>query len=131
MLSNRVSTTFAGLASVGYHMSQGTAVAAKLEVATIMDLLQDSLRDVNASDLGCPRVAPSVGVVSCTYHQWFMPFSRHRRYCQLSVSGRVCVVFCSLGLALIHCLLLLAALRVGDIWPEQTEFVPTVMGFHC
>ena len=69
-------------------MSQGTAVAAKLDVASIMDLLQDSLRDVNASDLGCPRVAPSVGVVSCTYHQWFMPFSRRMSYCQLPVSGR-------------------------------------------
>ncbi len=39
-------------------------------------------------DLYCPRVAPSVGVVSCTYHHWFMPFSTRRRYRQLPVSGK-------------------------------------------
>ena len=38
--------------------------------------------------LHCPRAAPSVGVVACTYHHWFRPFSQHRRYCQLPVSGR-------------------------------------------
>jgi len=38
--------------------------------------------------LHCPRAAPTVGVVACTYHHWFKPFSRHRRYCQLPVSGR-------------------------------------------
>ncbi len=29
-----------------------------------------------------------LGVVACTYHHWFIPFSQHRRYCQLPVSGR-------------------------------------------
>ena len=33
-------------------------------------------------------MAPSWGVVSCAYQQWFRPYSRHRRYCHLPVSGR-------------------------------------------
>ena len=36
----------------------------------------------------CPRQAPSCGVVRCTYDQLFQPFSAHRRYCQLPVSGK-------------------------------------------
>ena len=38
--------------------------------------------------LHCPRAAPTVGIVACTYHHWFEPFSRHRRFFQLPVSGR-------------------------------------------
>ena len=38
--------------------------------------------------LYCPRAAPTQGVVSCTYEQWFEPYSPRRRYCQLPVSGR-------------------------------------------
>ena len=87
-VNNFCRSMFQGLASVGYHMSQDIASTSQLDVASIMDLLQDSLQHVTAPDLGCPRVAPSVGVVSCTYHQWFMPFSKHKRYCQLPVSGR-------------------------------------------
>ena len=33
-------------------------------------------------------MAPSAGIVTCTYHQWFLPFSKRRRYCQLPVSAR-------------------------------------------
>ena len=32
--------------------------------------------------------APSQGVVSCTYEQWFRPVSPRRRYCRLPISGR-------------------------------------------
>ena len=35
-----------------------------------------------------PRAAPTQGVVSCSYEQWFKPYSPRRRYCQLPVSGR-------------------------------------------
>ena len=38
--------------------------------------------------LYCPRAAPTQGVVSCRYEQWFEPYSPRRRYCQLPVSGR-------------------------------------------
>ena len=38
--------------------------------------------------LHCPRTAPSAGVVACTYHHWFWPYSQRKRYCQLPVSGR-------------------------------------------
>ena len=32
--------------------------------------------------------APTSGVVKYTYARWFQPYSAHRRYCQLPVSGR-------------------------------------------
>ncbi len=60
----------------------------RLDVTAVMELLRSSLQDVDDSELGCPRVAPSVGVVTCTYRQWFLPFSRRRRDCQLPVSAR-------------------------------------------
>ena len=36
----------------------------------------------------CPRAASSAKVVACTYHHWCSFSSKHRRYCQLDVSGR-------------------------------------------
>ncbi len=36
-------------------------------------------------DLHCPSAAPTVGVISCTYHHWNRPFSKRRGYCQLPV----------------------------------------------
>ncbi|DBB02950.1 TPA: hypothetical protein ACH3X1_013546 [Trebouxia sp. C0004] len=59
-----------------------------LEVGTIIEALRQHLGGTHDYALHCPRAAPSAGVVACTYHQWFRPFSRHRRYCQLPVSGR-------------------------------------------
>ena len=58
-----------------------------LEVSTIIEALRQHLGGTHDYALHCPRAAPSVGVVACTYHHWFRPFSRHRRYCQLPVSG--------------------------------------------
>ena len=77
-----------GLASVGYKMSNDSGVAAVLDVSAIMKLLHTQLQGVNNFHLYSPRAAPSVGVVSCTYHHWFQPYSKHRRYYQLPVSGR-------------------------------------------
>ena len=76
------------LASVGYEMSSNPGVASVLDVSAVMVLLHTDLQGVNDFALYCPRTAPSVGVVSCTYHQWFQPYSKRRRYCQLPVSGR-------------------------------------------
>ena len=55
------------------------ADAMQFNVASTTNLLQDSVRDldVSASSMGGPGVAPSTRIVSCTYHQWFMPFSKH------------------------------------------------------
>ena len=42
----------------------------------------------NSGSLYRPRSAPTQGVVSCTYEQWFEPHRPRRGYCQLPVSGR-------------------------------------------
>ncbi|DBA98222.1 TPA: hypothetical protein ACH3X1_001148 [Trebouxia sp. C0004] len=59
-----------------------------LEVGTIVEALRQHLGGTHDHARHCPRAAPSVGVVACTYHHWFKPFSQRRRYCQLPVSGR-------------------------------------------
>lgn len=87
-VNNFCSSIAKGLASVGYEMSNDSGVASVLDVSAIMKLLDTNLQGVNDFHLYCPRVAPTVGVVSCTYHHWFQPYSRRRRYCHLPVSGR-------------------------------------------
>ena len=77
-----------GLTAVGYDMSCDAFAVSAVDVPAVMELLQQHLQGNNAFHLYCPRAAPTVGVVSCTYHQWFRPYSKHRRYCQLPVSGR-------------------------------------------
>ena len=59
-----------------------------LEVGTIVEALRQHVGGTHDYALHCPRPAPSVGVVACTYHHWFRPFSQPRRYCRLPVSGR-------------------------------------------
>jgi len=56
----------------------------------IIEALRQRLKLCGTHDyaLHCPRAAPSVGVVACTYHHWFEPFSQQMQYCQLPVSGR-------------------------------------------
>ncbi len=76
------------LQSVGQPMPLGRDNVPVLEVSTIIEALRQHLGGTHDYALHCPRAAPSVGVVACTYHHWFRPFSRHRRYCQLPVSGR-------------------------------------------
>ena len=87
-LNHFCSSIAKGLASVGCEMSDDADVASVLDVSAIMKLLHTDWRGVNDSDLYCPQATPSVGVVSCTYQHWFQPCSKHRRYCQLPVSGR-------------------------------------------
>ena len=69
-------------------MSNDPGVAAVLDMSAIMKLLHAQLQGVNDFHLYSPRAAPSVGVVSCTYHHWFQPYSKHRCYWELPVSGR-------------------------------------------
>ena len=59
-----------------------------LDVPTILGLLQQTFLSVSDFGSYCPRAAPSAGVVACTYHQWFRPYSKRRRYCQMPASGR-------------------------------------------
>ena len=59
-----------------------------LDVDNIVGDLTAQLQCMGSGALNCPRVAPSRGVVSCTYQQWFRPYSLHRRYCHLPVFGR-------------------------------------------
>ena len=58
---------------VGHSMPRGRGVVPVMEVAAIIEALREHLRYA----LHCPRAAPSAGFVSCTYHQWFRPFSKH------------------------------------------------------
>ena len=51
-----------------------------------MEALTGRLQGTGSSSLYC--AAPTQGFVSCTYEQWFKPYSSRRRYCQLPVSGR-------------------------------------------
>ena len=87
-VNNFCSSIAKGLAAVGYEMFDDPGVASILDVSAIMKLLHTDLQGVNDFALYCPRAAPSGGVVSCTYHHWFQPYSKRRRYCQLPVSGR-------------------------------------------
>ena len=59
-----------------------------LDVDNIVGGLTEQLQGMGSGALYCPRVAPTRGVVSCTYEQWFRPYSLRRRYCYLLVSGR-------------------------------------------
>ena len=75
---------------------------------SVVEALTGHLQGTGSGSLYCPRAAPTQGVVSCTYEQWFKPYSPRRRYCQLPVSGRRMQRFCSLGWAVMACQLLLA-----------------------
>ena len=59
-----------------------------LDVDGVVEALTALLQSTGSGGLHCPRAAPTQGVVSCTYEQWFKPYSPHTRYCQLPVSGR-------------------------------------------
>ncbi len=56
-----------------------------LEVGAIVEALLQHMGSTHEYALHCPRAAR---YVACTYHHWFRPFSKHRRYCQLPVPGR-------------------------------------------
>ena len=103
-------TGLKGLASVGCEMSSSLSFGSVLDVSAIMKLLHTDLPGVIVFDLYCPRAAPSAGVLSCTYHHCFQPYSKCRRNCQLPVSavgmdGNACSGFNSSGCLRIHCLL--------------------------
>ncbi len=102
---NFCTSIFQSLAAVGHCMPRASDVASAHDVPVVNALLQRHLQGTHDFDRYCPRVAPSVGVVSCTYHHWFMPYSKRRRYCQLPVSGRRMQRFLQFRLAShgLHC----------------------------
>ena len=59
-----------------------------LDVDNIVGVLITQLQDMGNGALYRPRMALSRGVVSCTYQQWFRPYSLRRHYCHLPVSGK-------------------------------------------
>ena len=65
-------------------MLRVTDVLPLLDVDGVADALTEHLTCIGPGSVYCPRVS----VVSCTYEQWFKPFSpcTTRRYCQLPVS---------------------------------------------
>ena len=85
---NMASSLAGCLRSVGYDMPRVCDVIPILDVDNIIEVLTTQLQDLGDGALYCPRVAPTRGVVSCTYEQWFRPYSLRRRYCRLPVSGR-------------------------------------------
>ena len=85
---NMASSLASCLHSVGFDMPRVHDVVPLLDVDGVVEALTVRLQSTGSAGLYCPRVAPTQGVVSCTYQQWFRPFSMRRRYCQLPVSGR-------------------------------------------
>ena len=85
---NMASSLAACLHSVGSDMSRICDVVPILDVDSIVGALTAQLQNMGSGGLYCPRMAPTRGVVSCTYEQWFRPYSIRRRYCHLPVSGR-------------------------------------------
>ena len=78
------------LHSVGFEMPRDTVhdVVPLLDVDGVVEALTARLHSTGSGSLYFPRAAPTQGVVSCTYEQWFKPYTPRRRYCQLPVSGR-------------------------------------------
>jgi hypothetical protein len=85
---NMASSLATCLHSVGFEMPRVHDVVPLLDVDGVVEALTARLQSTGSSRLHCPRAAPTQGVVSCTYEQWFKPYSLRRRYCQLPVSGR-------------------------------------------
>jgi len=61
------------LQSVGQPMPHDRGVIPVLEVGAIVKGLRQHLDGTHDYALHCPRAAPTVGVVACTYHHWFQP----------------------------------------------------------
>ena len=84
-----------------------------LDIDNIVGDLTEQLQDMGSGALYCFHVAPTRGVVSCTYQQWG---SGHTAFVGVIVIclflAGACAVFCNLGLGAMACLLLLVVLLV-------------------
>ena len=79
-------------------------------MAILWGLLTAQLQNMGLGAFYCPRMAPTRDVVSCTYEQWFRPYSLCRRHCRLPRTGLYLAGTCSLGLVAMAYLLLLVIL---------------------
>ena len=95
-------------------MPHDTNAIPVLDVAAVIDALKADLEDSTVATAGCPRQAPTSGVVKYTYAKWFQPYSVHRRYCQLPVSGRNMKRFLQFRLGC-HKLPIATGLRAGVV----------------
>ena len=82
------SSLAACLRLVGFVMPRMHDVVPLFDVDGVVEALTGHLQGTGSGSLYCPCAAPTQGVVSCTYEQWFKSYSPRRRYCQLPVSGR-------------------------------------------
>ena len=85
---NMASSVADCLRSVGYDMPRVFDVMPLLDVDNIVQALTVQLQDGSSAALYCLVRLPLGGVVSCTYKQWFTPYSLCRPYCHLPVIGR-------------------------------------------
>ena len=85
---NMASSVAGCLHSVGYKMLHACDVVSLLDVDNIVEALTAQLQDMGSGALYCPCAAPTHGVVSCTYQQWFRPYCLRRYCCHLPISGR-------------------------------------------
>ena len=85
---NMASSLAACLHSMGFEMPRVHDVVPLVDVNAVVEALTERLHSTGSGNLYCLRAAPTQGVVSCTYEQWFEPYSLCRRHCQLPVSGR-------------------------------------------
>ena len=82
------SSLAACLHSVCFEMPRVHDVVPLLDVDGVVEALTAHLQSTGSGRLYCSHAGPTQGVVSCTFEQWFRPYSPCRRYCQLPVSGR-------------------------------------------
>ena len=111
------------LHSVGFEMPRVHDVVPLLDVDGILEALTAHLQSTGSGGLYCPRAALTQGVVSCTYEQWFKPYSHVRGIVSFLFLGGACSGFCSLGWAVMACQLLMAVWLVLAMWTGLTGFV--------
>ena len=85
------------LHSVGFEMPRMHDVVPLLDVDGVVEALTAHLQSTGSGNLHCPRAAPTQGVVSCTYEQWFIPYSLRRGIVSFLFLGGACSGFCSFG----------------------------------
>ena len=93
---NFCSSIFQSLETVGHCTPRGSGVASAHGIPVVIALLQQHL--THDFDLCCPRVAPSVRVVSCTYHHWLCPIASGGAIVNCLFLVDACTAFCSSGL---------------------------------
>ena len=107
------------LHSVGFEVPGVHDVVALLDVDGVVEALTARLQSTGSGCLYCPRAAPTQGIVSCTYEQWFKPYSPRRRSASCFWEAQA-AIFCNLGWAVMACQLLLAVWLVLAMWRGLT-----------